>query len=118
MDVKTAQELMSNKVTVSFLHLRCYINDEAILKKLRDWGVEPVSKIRRRIVPGTEGEVMDGTRYLRVKFNDKVRSLPYSTKLDVVEGVEYFRVLHNNQVPVCIQPGHIFKDCPEFKCYK
>ncbi|KAF3858933.1 hypothetical protein F7725_012134 [Dissostichus mawsoni] len=114
-----AQDLLNNDLTVSFLNLPVYVPDRMILKRLEEWGVEPISAIKKRVWPGTE--ITDGTRFLRVRFNDKVRSLPYSTKLDTVRGAEYFRVLHNRQVPVCrlcIQPGHIFRECPEFKCFK
>ncbi|KAF3860575.1 hypothetical protein F7725_000830 [Dissostichus mawsoni] len=98
-----AQDLLNNDLTVSFLNLPVYVPDRMILKRLEEWGVEPISAIKK------------------IRFNDKVRSLPYSTKLDTVRGAEYFRVLHNRQVPVCrlcIQPGHIFRECPEFKCFK
>ena len=83
------------------------------------WGVLPVSAVKRRVWPGTE--VADGTRFLRVEFNKEVRSLPYSTRFDTLEGPEYFRVIHDKQVPVCrlcIRPGHLYKECPEFRCYK
>ncbi|KAF3859844.1 hypothetical protein F7725_000099 [Dissostichus mawsoni] len=106
-----AQDLLNNDLTVSFLNLPVYVPDRMILKRLED--------NQKKSVAG-HGNT-DGTRFLRVRFNDKVRSLPYSTKLDTVRGAEYFRVLHNRQVPVCrlcIQPGHIFRECPEFKCFK
>lgn len=35
-------------------------------------------------------------------------------------GPEYFRVIHDRQVKVCricLQPGHILRDCPEFFCH-
>nr|XP_057929088.1 uncharacterized protein LOC131129485 [Doryrhamphus excisus] len=96
-----------------------YIEDEVILKKLEEWGVQAVSTIRRRMWPGTD--IADGTRYLKVRFNEKVRSLPFATKFETLEGEEHFRVLHDRQRKVCrlcIQPGHIIRDCPEFKCFK
>ncbi|KAI4825145.1 hypothetical protein KUCAC02_020843 [Chaenocephalus aceratus] len=110
-----AQDLLNTDLTVSFLSLPVYVPD----RRLEEWGVEPISAIKKRVWPGTE--ITDGTRFLRVRFNHKVSSLPYSTKLDTVRGAEYFRVLHNRQVPVCrlcIQPGHFFRECPEFKCHK
>ncbi|KAK2814282.1 hypothetical protein Q5P01_000645 [Channa striata] len=36
-------------------------------------------------------------------------------------GAEYFRVVHNNQIKVCricLQLGHVVRDCPEFTCFK
>ncbi len=56
--------------------------------------------------PGTD--ITDGTRILKVKFLDTVKSLPYSTKFETVGGAEHFRVIHDRQVKVCrlcIQPA-------------
>ena len=114
-----ARELNNDERVVSFLNLPYYIEDNEICEKLRSWGVKGVSLIRRRMWPGSK--VADGTRYLRVKFNDKVQSLPYSTKFATVQGAEYFRVLHDKQIKVCrlcMQPGHIQRECPEFVCYR
>lgn len=87
--------------------------------KLSQWGVKPVSKIMRRWVPGTK--VADGTRFLRVEFGAEVKSLPYSTKFEGVEGVEFINVRHDGQSQVCrncLRPGHIFRECPDIKCYR
>lgn len=114
-----ARDVMANELIVSFMNLPVYIEDGAIVDKLRSWGVAAVSEIRRRVWPGTE--IVDGTRYCKVKFTDTVQSLPYSTKFETLEGGEYFRVIHDKQVRVCrlcIQPGHILKDCPDFRCFK
>ncbi|XP_029289100.1 golgin subfamily A member 6-like protein 2 [Cottoperca gobio] len=65
-------------------------------------------------------DIVDGMRFLRVRFTEEVRSLPYPTKFISAGGAEYYRVLHDGQMPVCrlcIKPGHIYKECPEFKCY-
>ena len=43
-----------------------------------------VSPIKRRMWPGTD--IADGTRFLKVKFTETVKSLPYSTKFDTLEG--------------------------------
>lgn len=114
-----ASEVIRNIRVVSFLNLPLYVTDEQIKAKLQQWGVEPASDIRRRKWTGTD--VFDGTRYLKVKFPDQITSLPYSTKFETLEGLEYFRVLHDQQVKVCrlcLQPGHILRDCPEFFCFK
>lgn len=114
-----ATELVKDTRVVSFLNLPLYITDNQIKEKLCQWGVEPTSEIRRRKWAGTE--IYDGTRFLKVKFPDNISSLPYSTKFDTLEGLEYFRVLHDQQVRVCrlcLQPGHILRDCPEFACYR
>lgn len=66
-------------------------------------------------------DIADGTRFLKVKFTDTVKSLPYSTKFETVGESEHFRVIHDRQVKVCrmcIQPGHIVRDCPSLKCFK
>ncbi len=113
------KEMDANEMVVSFLHLPVYIEDQQITDRLKEWGVKAMSTIRRRTWPGTE--VVDGTRFLKVKFNEEVRSLPYSTKFPTIEGVEHFRVIHDRQERVCrlcVKPGHIYKECPEFKCYR
>ncbi|KAF0022215.1 hypothetical protein F2P81_025532 [Scophthalmus maximus] len=113
------KEMNDNEMVVSFLNLPVYIEDGLILDRLREWGVSAVSDIKRRRWPGTD--VADGTRFMKVKFTDEVRSLPYSTRFNTIEGVEHFRVLHDRQERVCrlcIKPGHIYRECPELKCFK
>ncbi|XP_051568351.1 uncharacterized protein LOC127449157 isoform X2 [Myxocyprinus asiaticus] len=114
-----ARDIINNEMVVSFINLPVYLEDEKIFTKLEEWGVKPISAIKRRIWPGTE--TADGTRFLKVRFTEQVRSLPYSTKFETLRGTEYFRVIHDRQVRVCrlcIKPGHIFRECPEFKCFK
>lgn len=111
------KEMVKNELVVSFLNLPTYVPDEVILVKLHEWGVKAVSPIKRRMWPGTDKA--DRTRFL--KFTETVKSLPYSTKFDTVEGTESFRVIHDRQVgacQMCIQPGHILRDCPQFTCHK
>ncbi|KAM9726311.1 uncharacterized protein ACNS7B_017278 [Menidia menidia] len=113
------RELTSDEMVVSFLAMPAYIGDEAVIAKLAAWKVEAVSVVKRRMWPGTQ--VADGTRYVKVKFNKTVQSLPYSTKFDTAAGPEYIRVIHDRQARVCrlcLQPGHIVRECPEFKCYR
>lgn len=114
-----AKDLSHDELVVSFLNLPTYISDEDIINKLTRWGVTAVSTIKRRMWPGTE--IADGTRFCKVRFTNNVQSLPYSTKFETLEGAEYFRVIHDRQVKVCrlcIQPGHVVRDCPDFRCYK
>lgn len=104
---------------VSFLHLPAYLEDEVIENKLKFWGVNPMTKIKRRVYPGTN--IADGTRYVKVKFPKEVTSLPYSAKFETADGAQYFRVIHDGQEKLCrmcMQPGHIFRDCPDFKCFE
>ena len=111
--------LCNDELVVSFLNLPAYITDEEILKKLDGWGVAAASPIRRRMWPGTK--IADGTRFLKVKFTETVQSLPYSARFETALGPEYFRVIHDRQTKVCrmcMQPGHILRDCPEFSCHK
>lgn len=113
------RQLQIREYVVSFIHLPAYIEDSEILDKLKNWGVTPASDIRRRMYPGTE--ISDGTRYLRVKFPKEVVSLPYSTKFDTEEGTQFFRIMHDRHVKtcrLCMGPGHVFKDFPEFKCFQ
>ncbi len=114
-----ARDIINNDMVVSFINLPVYLEDEKILSKLQEWGVKPLSPIKRRIWPGTD--TADGTRFLKVRFTEQVCSLPYSTKFETLRGTEYFHVIHDRQVCVCrlcIKPGHIFRECPELKCFK
>ncbi len=114
-----ARDIMNNDMVVSFINLPVYLEDEKILSKLQDWGVRPLSPIKCRVWPGTD--TADGTRFLKVRFTEQVCSLPYSTKFETLRGTEYFRVIHDRQIRVCrfcIKPGHIFRECPELKCFK
>ena len=114
-----AADVVRDVKIVSFLNLPLYITDEHITEKLVQWGVERVSDIKRRKWAGTG--MSDGTRFMKVRFNDYVKSLPYSVKFETAEGAEYFRILHDNQMRVCrlcLQAGHIVKDCAELKCYR
>ncbi|KAI5629931.1 hypothetical protein C0J50_10389 [Silurus asotus] len=111
--------LQNRDYVVSFMHLPVYIADDEIVKKLKGWGVFPVSKIKRRVYPGTNIE--DGTRFVKTRFPREVASLPYSTKMETAEGPQYFRVMHSHQVKtcrLCMSPDHVVKDCPDFKCFK
>lgn len=114
-----AKGLCNDELVVSFLNLPAYITDAEIIGKLDSWGVGAASPIRRRMWPGTK--IADGTRFLKVKFSDRVQSLPYLARFETALGPEYFRVIHDRQVKVCrmcLQPGHILRDCPEFFCHK
>ncbi|MGL5643254.1 MAG: hypothetical protein ACRCW3_00535, partial [Metamycoplasmataceae bacterium] len=113
------RRLELKECVVSFIHLPAYVEDETIEEKLRLWGVTPITEIKRRRYPGTD--IADGTRYVKVNFPKEVTSLPYSAKFETSDGERYFRVIHDGQIKLCrmcLQPGHILKDCPDFKCFK
>ncbi|KAK3549652.1 hypothetical protein QTP86_005416 [Hemibagrus guttatus] len=110
------KNLQSRVYVVSFMHLPVYLDDREIFGKLEGWGVDPITKIRRRRYPGTDIE--DGTRFLKVRFPKEVASLPYSTRLETAEGLQYFRVMHSHQVKtcrLCMNPDHLLKECPNFR---
>lgn len=113
------RKLQVREYVVSFMHLPAYVDDQDILDKLEAWGVTPSTNIKRRTYPGTE--IADGTRYVKVRFPKEVVSLPYSSKFETAEGTQYFRIIHDRQVKtcrLCMDPGHVFKDCPDFICYQ
>ncbi len=113
------RKLQTKECMVSFMHLPAYMDNKDILSKLEMWGVTPTSDIKRRYYPGTE--IADGTRYLKVRFPKEVVSLPYSAKFETAEGAQYFRIMHDRQIKICrlcMDPGHVFKDCPDLKCYE
>ena len=118
-NIIVSTELSKTELVVSFMSLPAYITDGEILDKLAAWGVSAISPIKRRVWPGTD--IVEGTRFVKVRFPKGVQSLPYSTRFETLQGMEYFRVIHDRQVKVCrlcIQPGHIMRDCPEFTCFR
>ena len=111
--------LFSETLVVSFMHLPAYIKDDVIMNFLQSKGIELKGEIQHRMIKGTN--ISDGTRYVRVKFPDHVKSLPYSVGFHTLDGYKYFRVIHSNQMKVCFKCGssdHEIKACPEIKCYK
>lgn len=108
------KQLQNQDYVVSLMHLPVYIADEEILNKLEGWGVSPISKIKRRMYPGTGIE--DRMRFVKTKFPKEVASLPYSTKIETAEGPQYCQVMHSHQVKtcgLCISPDHVVKDLRE-----
>ncbi|XP_016365049.1 uncharacterized protein LOC107706004 [Sinocyclocheilus rhinocerous] len=117
--ITEVRNLQTKECVVSIMHLPVYITDEEIRDKLRVWGVTTISAVKRRYYPGTT--ITDGTRFVRAKFPKEIVSLPYSTKFETAEGMQYFRIIHDRQVKtcrLCMNPGHILMDCPDFKCHK
>lgn len=71
------------------------------------------SPIKRRMWPGWR--IADGMHFVRVKFTDKVQSLPYSTKFITALGPEYLTIRSRCVAYVF---SHIMRECPEFLCHK
>ncbi|KAL3055928.1 hypothetical protein OYC64_018599 [Pagothenia borchgrevinki] len=94
----SARELLRNEVTVSFMNIPVYVEDDAILLKLNSWGAEPASHIIRRRVPGTQ--IADGTRHLRVVFGGMSLTPVFDKVCSCGGGEEYFNVSMRAE-PVC-----------------
>ncbi|KAK6168208.1 hypothetical protein SNE40_022082 [Patella caerulea] len=69
----------SKIMVVSFMHIPAYISDDEILEKLSLWKVEALGEIKKRYFAHGKRHILDGTRYVRVKFPLGVDSLPYAT---------------------------------------
>ncbi|CAG2191731.1 unnamed protein product [Mytilus edulis] len=111
--------LMHSDITVvSIMKLPSYVPDEDIRIKLAIKGVNVVSPIYRRTVPGTQ--VADGTRFMRCKFPPGLVALPWTIPFKIGSDTKYFRLKHNNQTKVCSEcssPDHMKNSCPHFECY-
>ncbi|CAM4685215.1 unnamed protein product [Leuciscus chuanchicus] len=59
------RRLELKECVVSFVHLPAYVKDETIEDKLKLWGVTPITKIKRRLYPGTD--IADGTSRFRLR---------------------------------------------------
>ena len=115
----TSRLLYTDTVVVSFMHLPPYIEDNVIETFLLGKGITLEGEIKHRLIQGTD--VSDGTRYVRVRFPDHLKSLPYSVGFHTLDGYKYYRVIHNNQVKVCFKCNsaeHEMKECPQTKCFK
>lgn len=107
----------SASVIVSFMYIPAYIEDEDLLRKLREKNIEILSPVYRKTYQLTQ--VANGTRCVRVKFPPGIRSLAWSMAFETSYGRRYFKVVHDNQIKVCsgcYSPGHIYRECPEFRC--
>lgn len=114
------KELTSRIKVVSIIHLSMYVSEEEIIDRFQKIGVEIVSEIKKRKM-SSKSTVFDGTRVFRARLPPTLASIPYSMKFSVDEkDTAYYRVIHNDQRKVCsgcFSPEHIYKDCPNFKCY-
>ena len=114
------KQIFSEQKVVSFFNVSHYVADSEITDKLVNLGLEVKSSMKRNVHPGTQVE--NGTRYVVVKFNNEIKSLPYTMKLPTgVNSFEYIRVTHDNQRKVCtkcFETDHVFSKCPENRCFK
>lgn len=114
-------ELQSSFRLVSILNLSMYVTDEEIVDRFNKIGVEIVSVIKKHKMK-SKNNIYDGTRIFKAKLPPNMKSIPYSMKFSVNEKeTAYYRVIHNHQVKVCngcFSPDHMYKDCPEFKCFE
>ena len=113
-------QVYSAEKVVSFLHMPEFIEDDVIIKKLTDLGVEVLSKVKSRVYPGTS--VHDGTRYVFCKFPAGMVSLPYTMRFETgKDKYESIPVRHDKQMKVCskcLSDQHLYADCPQNKCYR
>lgn len=114
-------ELESSFRYVSILNLSMYVTDAEIIERFSKIGVEVVSPIKKHKMK-SKNYIYDGTRVFKAKLPPNMKSIPYSMKFSVNEKeTAYYRVIHNHQVRVChgcFSPDHIYKDCPDFKCFE
>lgn len=106
-------------LVVSFLHLTPYIEDSQIIDMLHAFGVEVISNIKRHFIKDAKRKITDGTRYVRVKFPEQLKSLPYSVRFNTCDGPQPFRVIHNGQVKtcnLCFETDHVMAECPSVEC--
>ncbi|CAC5395157.1 unnamed protein product [Mytilus coruscus] len=117
----SVNELISVFRIVSIFSMSMYVTDEEIIDRFDRMGVEIVTDIRKRKM-STRSNVYDDTRVFKVKLPPTLASIPYSMKFTVSgKDTAYYRVIHNDQVKVCsgcYSAEHLYRDCPEFKCFK
>ena len=99
---------------VSIMNLRSYIDDEAVLEALKQYGEIKGEVIRLKYKTGHDlAGLENGNRLVKMFLTKK--SIPYSLRI----AGEWCRVIHNNQQPVCTecnQEGHTRKRCPQVQC--
>ena len=110
--------IVKNFLTVSFFGVPAYLNDDAIVRKLEEYGCSirgPVVRKHYRDQPAIE----NGTRFVRVELPAEVKSLPYAVRLE--ETGPFVRLIHTNQNKVCnncLDEDHLVYNCPKYQCKK
>ena len=99
---------------VSIIGLRAYVEDEEVMKILRQFGTEKGPLIRLKFkrdhpLAGME----NGNRMVSMHLR---ASVPYALKIDGL----HCRVIHNQQEKTCTncrETGHTVSRCPDVKCF-
>ncbi|KAK6190742.1 hypothetical protein SNE40_002539 [Patella caerulea] len=110
--------LFSPFTIVSFMNIPPYIDDDIIVEKLRYHGIELVSDVIRHYYKNHRS-CENGTRHVKCRFPDHIKSLPWAMNFDTIDGLKSFRVIHNNQTKVCFKcfgNDHVIAECPNIKC--
>ncbi|KAK6190542.1 hypothetical protein SNE40_002386 [Patella caerulea] len=113
--------LQDTNIVVSFLNLPSVIEDHIILDKLKSYNIEILGPVVRNYYTNVRAQrCCTGTRHVKCKFPENIKSLPYAMKFETSLGVKSFKVLHNSQVRVCfkcLSPEHVMSECPNIKCH-
>ena len=110
------QGLVRQLLTVSFLGVPAYTPDEAIVRKLQEFGCEIRGPVIRKYFH-EEPEIETGTRFIRVELPSAITSLPYAVKFE--NNGPYVRLIHTNQHKVCnhcLDSSHLIYNCPNYQC--
>ena len=101
-------------LNVSIMGLKAYVDDDAVIEKLSEYGEIKSSVIRLKYKQGHDlAGLENGNRLIRMILT--APSIPYSLRI----GDEWCRIIHNNQQLICThcnEPGHSRKNCPSIEC--
>lgn len=102
-------------VNVSILGLRAYVDDNAVLLALEEFGEIKSEVIRLKYKSEHDfAGIENGNRLVKMVLTKP--SIPYSLRIDG----EWCRILHNDQQRVCSNChalGHSRRKCPEITCH-
>ena len=101
-------------LNVSIMGLKAYVDDDAVIEKLAEYGEIKSPVIRLKYKQGHDlAGLENGNRLIRIVLT--APSIPYSLRI----GGEWCRIIHNNQQLICThcnEPGHPRKNCPSIEC--